>query len=86
MRIILIYEEIPEGTRVYDLNKLTREEYDKVTKCNGRYINDDEMTPEMEWLAEYLVGKEAVNSREHKNAYLIAKTVGVVVVLTGFVL
>jgi hypothetical protein len=63
MRVLLVWEEIPETTRAFDLS-LTKEEYEKILLCHGLFINSSDMNDEqekaIEWLQEYIEDKKPV--------------------------
>jgi predicted AAA+ superfamily ATPase len=60
--VLLVWNEVPENLKMFELLDLTKEEYNKIILCHGLYINSSEMDGEqeraMDWLNEYLVGKE----------------------------
>jgi len=56
--ILLIWEEIPESTKMFWLEGLTQEQYDKICAAHGTYINSNENDATM-WLnEEFLFNKE----------------------------
>lgn len=63
-RTILIYELVPEETRVYDL-QVTEEELAKLRLCHNRIsgnVNTSDETEDMlEWLSEFLRQQEPVD-------------------------
>lgn len=53
-KVLIVWEEIPETTRFF-LMPASDEEFEKLTKCHGKFINSDELTPELEWLNEAIL-------------------------------
>lgn len=58
MKVLLIWEEIPEQVRIYLLDG---EIADQARKAHGQLINSTEDTAEAEILSEMLEGIEALN-------------------------
>ena len=48
MNVMVIYEEIPESTKIYMI-EMTKEEYDTVKEAHNRFINVDESNLAMDY-------------------------------------
>lgn len=79
--VLLVWEEIPETTRFF-LLKPSDDEFEKLVKCHGKFINSDEMTPELEWISEALAEADEFEVDIKKPIHIQDATV----VWTGFVL
>jgi hypothetical protein len=71
-KVLLIWEEVPEETKLYYFDGLTDEEYNKLCMCQNHFINmknvgetDDEAAA-LNWLNSWL---------ENKQNYLLSKNV-----------
>ncbi len=58
MRVLLIYEEVPETITFYTLDNPGTELLGLLEACNGKMINSDEQTPEMQILSDALASKK----------------------------
>lgn len=52
-RVFILYEITGFCFKAYDL-AVTDDQYQKVMKCQGHYLNGSDWVPECEWLAEFL--------------------------------
>jgi hypothetical protein len=57
---LLIYEEVPENTRLFLIpNEEITDEQDKVLKaCQNKFVNSDDHTDEMDTLSELIAKKK----------------------------
>ena len=81
-KVFIVWEEIPETTRFFVM-PASDEEYEKLVKCHGKFINADEMTPELEWLSEAIVEADDHEIDATKPIQIDGETT---VVWTGFIL
>ena len=58
MRVLLVYEEIPEQTTFRIIDNPDPSLLDLLEACNGKVVNSDEYTPEMEALSDALSSKK----------------------------
>jgi len=52
-RVLIIYELVPFSTKIFDL-AVTPDQYAKILKCHGHYINGGDWMKECEWLTDFL--------------------------------
>ncbi len=86
-RVLIIYEIIGFATKLFDL-AVTDDQYDKIMKCQGHYINGDDWTPECEWLTEFLdVYTPVYNTEDRYGQFIPYKPAHKydLVVFTGFI-
>jgi hypothetical protein len=83
-KVLIIWEEIPETTRFFAL-PASDEEYEKLVKCHGKFINSDEMTPELEWLNEMILEAEDYEIKTKPNDPIQLHD-ATTVIWTGFIL
>lgn len=59
--ILLIWEEIPESTKVFLLADLDQEDFDKVCAAHGAYANsgDEDDSKKAWWLSSFLYDEKA---------------------------
>lgn len=88
--VYLVWELIPDATHVYHLT-LSEEEYRRVKKCHGHFVNvvdtPSDVEEDLEWLSEYLEKhpSDLVCDTESKRGQPIPVSNGILV-LSGFVL
>lgn len=58
MRVLLIYEQVPETTTFYTFDEPNEELLNLFEACNGKMINSDDSTPEMQILSDALSEKK----------------------------
>lgn len=58
MRVLLIYEEVPEQITFHDIDDPSTELYGLLEDCNGKMINCDKQTPKMQILSDALMKEE----------------------------
>jgi len=58
MRVLLIYEEVPEQITFHEINNPSTELLELFEACNGKIVNSDELTPEMQILSDALMKKK----------------------------
>lgn len=62
MRFLIIWEEVPEYTRMYEYNTNNVDEIKKLHCCHNNFVNSTEMTPlqeeALEWLNTKLAGQD----------------------------
>ncbi len=66
MKILLVWELVPEDTKFYLLD-VSEEEAKKIEACHGWLINSVNWNNNLEnlnWLSEYLVGKDPLERVE----------------------
>lgn len=86
--VLLIWEEVPESTKVYFLTDLTDEEFEKVKKCHGKFCNCSGV-PETLWLNQYLEDKSSLVDTAVEppgTAPILDSRHGMLIVVSGFVL
>lgn len=66
-RVLLVWEEIPESTKIYLLD-LDGEALAKTLRAHGQIVNSTDNHDEALWLCEFLVGKQV--SGEHAAVYV----------------
>lgn len=90
--IILVYQTIPDNTKVYHLN-IGNENFQRICKLHNKYANlagnTDEEENELLWLSEFIEDKQQVfdSDADHENdnkPYLMLNPCTVVV--SGFIL
>jgi hypothetical protein len=85
MKILIIYENIPESTFIYSV-EVTEEEWSWIQLCNGGYINGDS-SPEQEdacnRLARWLGDKQELTPEDGKPVMISDHKY---VVVTGFLM
>ena len=66
MRVLLIYEEVPERTSFCDINEPNTALLKLLEACNGKMINSNDLTPEMQILSDALaIKKEHCGNPKH---------------------
>jgi hypothetical protein len=58
MKILLIWEEIPERTKLFTINDPTDKQIAMLEEANGKYINIDDANDGMEYLNWALMDKK----------------------------
>lgn len=58
MRVMLIFEQVPETTTFYTFDNPSAELLRLLKACNGKMINSDDSTPEMQILSDALASKK----------------------------
>jgi hypothetical protein len=66
MRILIVWEEIPETTKFYILDIEDQKIIDKIKKANGQIINLTEKDDDAQWLGEFLDGRDQITLVEGK--------------------
>lgn len=93
-RVLLIWEEVPEATKVYSL-AVNDEEFTKLCACHMKFINLSGQSPEdeanLDWLNNWITAKKnkiVINTRNENDIYPFISEAGgdVTVILTGFIL
>lgn len=56
--ILLIWEEVPEVTKMFWLEGLSQDAFEKVLAAHGTYVNADDETEATQFVQEYLFDKE----------------------------
>lgn len=81
INVLIAYETIPEGTDFY-LIPMNKEEFEKVKKTHGKYVNCDGEIKECEWLWDRILPKkeklclfntEALHAHEWSHYKLVTK-------------
>jgi hypothetical protein len=80
MKVIIIYENVPESNDVY-IEEVTKDEWKWMQKTHLRYVNTDSEKKVCHKLSKWLVGKQKIASKEGKP--ISAKGIDHVIV-TGF--
>lgn len=82
-QVLLIYEEVPENTRMF-LFPASDRDLERLRLCHDKFINSDD-EPELDWMYEQIEGAwkpfEIFSTRP-----LIIDKAPVTVVLSGFIL
>jgi hypothetical protein len=63
-RVLLVWEMIPSDTRLYRLDRLDEDDYQKILGYHGRYAGEGMSEEEFNWLVSFLDDKKHVFSRE----------------------
>lgn len=86
IKVLLIWEEVPENIKIYDL-QVDEITYEKLAKCHGLYINGGLEDYELaEWLSNYMMHKVPIYiGNENKNPPFdsIEKSK---IIVTGFIM
>ena len=86
--ILVIYETVPEDTRVYDID-VTEEELQRILRCHGALSNTAGNAPELEddldWLNQFLGPKDPVMSVSGESPHHAGGLFDAII-LTGFLL
>ncbi len=87
MRIIVVWEEIPEATRIYSLI-VGAETAEKIKAAHGSFINSGDTIDEKaaEWLNEYLAGQIPSIDTRKEHSRIIEVSEPSTIVLSGFIL
>ncbi len=85
--IILVYELVPENTRIYHL-VVDTDTAQKIKATHLKFVNAESEVDECDWLLEYLVGKPFITSVEDGDdaPNIPHEGLPTTVVLSGFVL
>ena len=86
-RVLLIYPELPERTRLFLLD-LDDAELERVKNCHQLYVNSDVLTPDLEWVTDQVCGRwEAFEITESKSPVVFGEEdTPLTVVVSGFLL
>lgn len=61
--IYIVWEMAPEETHVYYLVKLSSEDFERIKRCHGYFVNQvnipEEINNDLLWLSEYLDDKQS---------------------------
>jgi len=61
-KIYLIWELVPDETKIYYLTNLSDEEFERIKKCHGYFVNlpdtPSKVLNALNWLNEYLTSME----------------------------
>ncbi len=68
-RVLIVYEFGPYEKKMYDL-VVTSEDYEKVVKCHGHYMNARDWVRECAWLSDFLQCYPPVYASEDQHTYL----------------
>lgn len=60
MKIILVYEIVPEDLKFYIFDQLSLEDTRRLVNCHNKYINSEDEWPESEWLSTFLEDKKPI--------------------------
>lgn len=87
-RVLLVWEEVPEETKMYYFDDLSAEEYKTMTECQNVMVNQSNLTGQQEdalnWLNDWLLGKE--NDRVNLRApFTIQDIDSLTVIFSGFI-
>lgn len=90
MKILIVYEEIPESTKVYS-EDVTAEEWAWMKLTHGNYVNADADSEEAEEactkLSDWLVDKKPASDSGEQSEPILLRGVGYdYVIVTGFIL
>lgn len=93
MNVLVIFQSIPDYTKVYVLSDLSKETFERICSCNDRYVNidgDDDEDGSLEWLSELLDGKVPIYSDNDigRNTDLVKRPGDSydAIVVTGFIM
>lgn len=93
-RVLLIWEEVPEATKVYNF-VVNDEEFSKLCACHMKFINLSGQSPEdeanLDWLNDWITtqkNKIVIATGDKNSIYPFVSESGsdVTVILTGFIL
>ena len=82
--IILIWEMIPEQTRIYQLIVNT-EDAKKIKAAHLDYVNAVDETGAADWLCKYLEGKEHLEEKDDE-PWIVGSQSEITVVQSGFIM
>lgn len=79
MKVLLVWEEIPETTKFYVLD-VAGEDLENLRSAHGKFINSDMDDDLAEWISKFLEDKEP---QDHTTPFKFA---GGEVILSGFMM
>lgn len=81
---LIIYEEVPETTKIYYASDVTEEEAKKLDACHNKMVNHDEW-PESGWLASWLKSDGVALLIQDKPTDLYSLS-DLRIIITGFIM
>ncbi len=93
-RVLLIWEEVPEATTVYNL-VVNNEEFTKLCACHMKFINLSGQSPEdeinLDWLNNWITTQKnkiviTTKDKNSRDPFVSESGGDVTIILTGFIL